>query len=468
VDAAPTPAIAVLPFIGLGPEGENAYFSEGMADELTAALTRVPGLRVASRTSAAAVTGHDLDARQIAERLGVSAVVEGSVRTVGHRIRLSARLISGADGCQLWSETYERRLDDVFALQQELARAIVGALPIPAAAGPGIGGPPATTVAAAYPLFLRGRYAARKRTVEGLSLAIEYFDQVVELDPCYAPAHVGLAECWAMRGFAEFGDLESTVAMPRARAAALEALRIDPRLAEAHTMLAVVHLLYEWDWAAADEEFRRALQLEPGNAFAHMWYAVHLSVMGRHDEAVRRVLYAETLEPLAPQIRLCVGRCYYFARRYREAIEYLEGMLEVEAGHPLTTIWLARSLCAAGRYADALEIAERLPPDRYTSYRATLTACALAGLGRIDEAREICVRVRRQFEEGRLPSSSGMRLGAPSALMGDDDAALDALEGALRHRSGHLPFLRTEPEFDRLRGNPRFTALLAELGLPES
>ncbi len=461
------PAIAVLPFTERGPEDETRYFSAGMTDELTAALARVPGLRVASRASTKAFTDCDLDIRQIADRLGVSAVVDGSVRKVGNRIRVSARVVSGTDGRELWSATYDRTLDQVFALQRALAHDVVGALPISTASPPEIEFSPPLTVTGAYPLLLRGRYAVRKRTVEGLALAIEYFEQVVEMDPTCGPAHVGLAECWALRGFAEFGDVESTVAMPRARAAALEAQRIDPRLADAHTALGMVHLLFDWEWAAAHDEFRRAVQLEPRNWFAQTWYAIYLAAAGRHDESIRRILYAETLEPLSLQLRLCVGRCYVLARRYREATEYLEALLAVEPGHTLVTVWLARSLCASGRHGDALDRLGRVPAALHTAYLRRMMVCALLGVGRAEEAREMLRLVQRDLAEGRVPRSSVMHLAAPSVVLGEHDAALDALEQAVRFRSGLLPFLMGEPELDCLRSRPRFRAVLAALRRPE-
>ncbi len=461
----PAPAIAVLPFVNLTPDRENEYFSDGMTEELTTALARVPGLRVASRISAFAFKGKDTDIRRIAELLGVSALVAGSVRKVGHRIRVTVQLVSGADGCQVWSKSYDRVLDDVFALQDELARAIIAALPLRGTESPpSLVGRPTPTVDA-YTLYLRGRYCAHKRTVEGLSLAIEYFEQAVERDPGYATAHAGLAECWALRGFVEFGDLRPDEAMPRAKTAALEALRLEPQLSQAHTWLGVVHLLFDWEWAAAEREFRRALQLQPDNAYAETWYAVFLGAMGRHEESVRRVLYAETLEPIAPQIRLSVARCYCFARRFEDALRCLEDVRRTEPGDPLSAMWLGRTLCAIGRYADALNAVEGLPAGRTSPMMAALKATALAGLGRCEEARAVCRTLRREIDEGRVLDVLE-RLAPSYALLGDHGAALDVLEEAFRRRSGYVPFVLTVPEFDRLRSHPRFRDLLAQLRLP--
>jgi adenylate cyclase len=448
-----TPAIAVLPFVNLTPERENEYFSDGMTEELTNALTQVPGLRVAARTSAFAFKGKDLDARQIAERLGVTALVEGSVRKIGDRIRLVAQLVNAADGCHLWSETYDRTLADVFALQEELSRAIVAALPVPATTIPRTLVRPPTRALDAYTLYLRGRYATLKRTVEGLSLGIEYFEQALQKDRNYALAHAGLAECWVLLGFKEFGDLQETEAMPRAKAAALEALRLDPLLSQAHTWLGAVHFLYDWDWVAAEAEFRRAIQLQPENAYAELWYAVFLGMMGHHDESLRRAHRADSLDPLALPVQLTVGRCYYFARRYPEALGYVQGILGVEPG-----------LCAMGRYADVLHEVETVPAERRTPYLMALVAYALAGLGRGDEARTLCRDIGRDFDAGRAPSVPQL-LAAVHAILGDFDTAYVTLEQAFESRSSYIPFV-SEPLYAPLRSDARFGKLMARLGLP--
>lgn len=458
------PAIAVLPFLNLTPDRENEYFSDGMTEELAGALARVPGLRVVSRTSVFAFKGKDLDARQIAERLGVSILVEGSIRKIGNRIRLNAQLVNAVDGCDLWAESYERTMEHVFTLQEELSQAIVAALPL-AQAGPASNLVRRPTAALdAYTLYLRGRYSAHKRTVEGFALAIEYFEQAVEKDPGFALAHAGIAECWALRGFLEFGDLPPYEAMPKAKAAALEALRLDPRLPEGHTWLGVIHFLFDWDWPAAEQELRRALQLQPEHAYAETWYAIFLAAMGRHEQALQRILHAQALEPFSLSIRLCVGRCHFFARRYEQALECIEGILRDEPGHLLTTIWAARTLSALGRFADALEMTRGVPPQAQTPYLRSCAAYALAGLGRADEARTLCARLRQELDAE--PPFTFFILAATHARLGDYDTALDTLVDCYRVRDGQLAFVLTQPSYDGLRGHPRFERLVADLHFP--
>ncbi len=461
----PAPALAVLPFVDLTPEQDNEYFSDGMTEELTNTLARVPGLRVASRLSALAFKGKDADPRHVAEQLGVSALVSGSVRKSGKRIRLTAQLINAANGCHLWSESYDRMLDDVFALQEELSRAIVAALPLSGAAAPPKLVRHGTPVVDAYTLYLRGRYLAYKRTAEGLSLAIEYFDQALAADPGYALAQAGRAECWTLLGFAEFTDPPHTDAMPKAKAAALAAIALDTRLPDAHLWLGTVHFLYDWNWGAAEAEFRRALDLQPGHTFAEVWYAIFLGAMGRHDESLRRVRYAESLEPAVLTIRLCVARCYFFARLFEPAIECLTSILRVEPADAATTLWLVRALCAVARYSEALTAIERIPADRRRPQLAASAAYAMAGLGRRDEARALCRSLRRQFDDVGTPGFREWL--APAHLqLGEQDEALEAIEAGLKGRSDFMPFVLTVPPYDRLRGHPRFQQILAQLALP--
>jgi TolB-like protein len=459
------PAIAVLPFANLSPGGEGEYFSEGLTEEFTDALARMPGLRVASRTSVYALRGKGLDARELGDRLGVCALVEVAVRKVGNRIRLSARLVNAADGCQLWSEAYERTMEEVFGLQEDLARAVTAALPLgPGRAVPSLVRQPTPTLDA-YTLYLRGRYAAQKRTPDGLSLGIEYFEQAVERDPGYALAHAGLAECWALRGFPEFGDLDWPIAVPRARAAALEALRLEPQLGKTHTWLGVIHFLYDWDWTAAEAEFRRALQMDPGDAFAETWYAVFLGALGRHEDSLRRILHAEALEPLALQIRLCVGRCYVYARRYDQAYDTLAGLAKSEPGHLLTTIWVARALCGLDRPGEALDVLQRLPAEEHSPYVRSVLAYTLAAAGRGDEARAMCRDLELSFAEGRV---GALGVAPVMTRLGEIGRGFELVQEAVRRRDAFVPFLARDERYDPLRELAGFSALLRELRLEPS
>jgi serine/threonine-protein kinase len=458
--AAAEPSIAVLPFLNLSPGQENEYFSDGMTEELTTVLARLPGLRVASRTSAFVFKGRDADAREIAGRLGVSTLREGSVRKVGDRIRLTAQLVSATDGCHLWSETYERTLADVFRLQEELAGAIAHALPL--------GRTPkvpvvrsGTQVIGAYTLYLRGRYFAQRRTVESLRVAIEYFEQAIEHDPGYALAHAGVAECWALLGFEEFGDVAPLDAMPRAKAAAERALELDPALAEGHHWAGVVAFLFDYDWVRAEAALQRAIELLPGYSLAHAWYAVLLSAAERHDEAVARIQTAEALDPLSFTIQTVLAHTLYYAGRYAEAIARLDALLEIEPHAPRPLAYLARIYAAMGRPQDALAAAERAMTmaGRQPSFLMS-AGVALAQLGRAAEARAILA----ELEEASAHRYVSLAF-STSILwaLGLHDETLASLRRAFEARAGHLAFFTAEPRWRSLRGDPAFEALLMQV-----
>jgi TolB-like protein/Flp pilus assembly protein TadD len=458
-------AIAVLPFVNLSPERENEYFSDGMTEEIITALARVKGLRVAARTSCFAFKGKDLDAQSIAQRLKVNSLVEGSVRKVGNRIRLTAELIDAADGYQRWSQTYERTMDDVFALQEELAQAIVGALPLMSgASGDTALVKPVTENLEAYTLYMRGRYFANKRTVDDLRLATEYFEQVIELDPASAPAHSGLAGCWSLRGFEEFGDLPPREAMPKAKAAALRAIALDPAGTEAHVWLGSVMMLYDWDWEGAETHFK--LAVESGvNPIAHLWYAVFLAAMSRHEESITRVLRAQTLDPLSLPVHLTVARCYAWAGEYEKALEQLRATQHMEPHHPLSYAWFGRVYLAMGHFQDALtelqtgmDIAGRLP------VLLELAGCAYGASGMHAEAREVLEELRQLARHRYVsPMFEAYVLGA----MGELDEAFRAYDRAVEQRVGYLALLRVmhESASSTFRSDPRFAALLKKLQL---
>jgi TolB-like protein/DNA-binding SARP family transcriptional activator len=291
-------SVAVLPFVNLSAAPESEYFSDGMTEELTNALVGVPELRVAARTSAFSFKGKQLDAREIGQRLNVRHLVEGSVRRAGDHIRITAQLVDAADGYHLWSTTYDRTLTDIFTVQDELARAIAGALTrtVIGSTGQPLVKPPTTTVEA-YALYLKGLYCWHKRTTEGWLAGIDYFQRAVDLDPGYAAANVGLSYCYAMAGFDEFGALPPHVAMPKARAAVLKARELDPESADVHISLGTIALLYDWDWATTEREFDEGRHR--GSMISYPWYSLFLSAMGRHDESIKAAESALAHDPLA-------------------------------------------------------------------------------------------------------------------------------------------------------------------------
>ena len=458
--SAPDTAIAVLPFLNLSPGREGDYFSDGITEELISTLARVPGLRVAAASSSFAFKDKPMDARSIGGQLGVGSLVEGSVRMVGRRIRLTVQLVSTADGYQRWSETYERTIDDVLALQEELARAVVAALPLP-----GLGAFPPTAGAKtrdpeAYTLYLRGRYAALKRTDEGSAIGIEYFEQATERDPSYALAHAALAECWVLRGFSEYGLVPPLTAMPKARAAALQAQRLDPTLAEPHLWLGAVRLLFDWDLPGAEAALRRALELAPGLAYAKAWYAVYLAVVRRFGDALECARAAQTLEPLSLTMQLVTSRILYWRGRFDEALEVLEALRLAEPGHPVVTAWLARALALSGRSGEGVAVLNELPERARGKSVLSLEARLRVMLGDADGARALCEAAEVDLGPG------GTNLAATRLVLGDTERAVAVLERLLSERSGLMVFSGLDGLLAVLREQPGTASVLRRVGVP--
>jgi len=455
-------SIAVLPFADMSPQKDQEYFSDGITEELLNVLAQVKGLRVPARTSSFAFKGTNADVREIGAKLDVETVLEGSVRTAGNRVRITAQLIEVDTGYHLWSESYDRDLSDIFAVQEEIARAIVDQLCGPRS-GAALTVKTATGDREAYDFFLKGRYAWNRRTEEGLRQAIHFFEQAVSEDPLYAEAYAGLADAYVLLGY--FGHLPPHEVYPRAKAAALSALGMDDSLASARTALAAVLLWYDWDWEGARREFERALADRPTYATAHQWYGGgYLTTVGRLDEAVEELKHALRLDPLSLILPTGLGRVYYWARRYDEAIRRFRHVLELNPAFVVARTWLGATYLQLGRVEEALEelraasgAAGKSPMIRMETGRAYARA------GRAAEAREILAELAREAETGYVSPDFPALL---HAELGETDAAFEWLERAWRDRSTALVTLRIEPAFDPLRSDPRFETLLHRVGLP--
>lgn len=327
-------ALAVLPFANLSPDEENEYFSDGLTEELINAFSRLDGLRVISRTSVFAYKDKAMEMREIGEKLKVDTVLEGSVRKSGDTVRINAQLIDVATDTQLWSQSYDREMEDVFAVQDELTRAIVETLKVEFLDGEDI---PvelvetATENSEAYNLYLLGRFHWNKRTEDGFIKAIDYFNQAIALDPNYAEAYAGLADSYSL--LANYGYWDAEDALPQAREAAMKALSLDDAQAEAHASLGLIHMIQDKNYAAAEMELQLALELNPSYASAHQWYSILLKNLGRHEEAQAAAELSVSLDPLSPVINANVGQYYRDAGQYQEALQRFEQALEVEPGN---------------------------------------------------------------------------------------------------------------------------------------
>jgi serine/threonine-protein kinase len=460
---APEHSIGVLPFLNLSADPEIGYFCDGMAEEILNALSSIPSLRVASRTSSFAFKGGTEDIRAIGEKLRVRTVLEGSVRRADTKLRVTAQLINAADGFHLWSQTYDREMKDVFAVQDEIARAIVNALKMNLENASGaVLVEPHTDNLEAYALYMKARYLWRRKSAGALQKCIEYFEQAIALDPCYSLAFAGLADSYVTLGYWNY--LPPKQVFPRARAAAESAVRIDDRLAEAHTSRACVSLLYDWDWPRAEQDFLRAIQLKDGYSTAHFWYACYLWSMGRAAESVDQASRAQALAQLSPVVNANLGWALYFARRYDEAITQCRKALDLDAHSLMTYTVLGQVYAAASRYDDAVgALQSAVSFSGGASFTSAALGYAYGKAGKRSEASKV-------LHELQAPSTAAYVSPFCVALvhigLGDQDQALDCLDRAHEERSHWLAYAQVWPLLDDLRSHARFAELLRKVGLP--
>ena len=454
--------VAVLPFVNASPDPENEYLSDGITDELINALSNVEGLRVASRTSVYALKGRALDVRAIGSLLGASDVLEGTVRSAGGRLRISAQLTSASDGSPLWSQRYDREMTDVFAIQDEIATTIVSTLREKYFAALAAPRPwHATDNVVAYGLYLKGRYEWNKRTQEGVLDGIKYFEQAIAEDPNYALAYTGLADSYSLQ--VDYRSVPVDEGFARAKAYARKALALDDESAEAHASLAWSVFIYDWDWALADREFRRAIEIDPQYATAHQWYAFLLSSQGKLDTALVEAHTAADLDPASVSIRRSLGWAYFYARRYDDTRRHMLRAIEMNPTADETFRVLGLALSLMGDHAEAVRVLREANdfPGAGTYTTSTL-AYALARGGWLNDARAIYGEL-----ESRARSSYVSPVAFSTILLGlgELDRALDWLEKAYSERRGWLAYLKVHPVLDPLRGTARFDGLVSRMKL---
>ena len=457
-------SIAVLPFANLSSDKENEYFSDGLTDDLINALTQVRGLRVVARSSAFQFKGKNPDIRAVGRQLNVAAVLEGSVQRSGDRLRITAQLSSVADGYHVWSQTYDRRLADVFAVQDEISRSIVGALEVRVAGDPGrrlVQSP--TQDLDAYNLYLEGRFHLNQWRPESAHKGIAYFEQAIAKDPNYAPAYAGMADCYTWLGV--FGWSAARQAMPEARQAANRALQLDETLAAAHVSLGYVKALYDWDWPGAAREFKRALELSPGDADVHFAYSVtYLTPLGRLDEALDEIQRAVALDPLSPYKITAQGMIYCDRREYDRAMEQFRKAVELEPSFYHAYDEMLGVEAVRGRPA-AMDGIIRAMRANFTNVDDTGVRARLAAtLGKRAEARALVEQwIQECIRHQRLGKS--WYAAQTYASIGEKDLAFQWLDKAYEERDPLLAYTRVMPYYDNMRGDPRFRALLQRLGL---
>ncbi|HEY8175237.1 MAG TPA: protein kinase [Gemmatimonadaceae bacterium] len=454
--------VVVLPFVNASPDAENEYLSDGITDELINALSRVQGIRVASRTAAFALKGKSQDVRAIGALLDCAYVLEGSVRRSAQQLRVTAQLTSTDDGRLLWSQRYDRQLDDVFAIQDELAQTIVttlragklGDLLVPAAERH-------TTNVRAYSLYLKGRYEWNRRTQEGVVNGIKYFEQAIAEDRTYALAYTGLADSYSLH--VDYRSVPVHEGFEIAKKHARKAIALDDSLAEAHASLAWSLFIYDWDWDAAEREFLRAIDLDPHYSSAHQWYGFLLASRGAIEQSLVEGLTAVELDAGSVSARRSLGWTYFYARRFDQARFHLDRAIAMNPNAEESYRVLGLTLAVEGELLEAERVLREATamPDAGSYTRASL-GYALARAGQVAEARWILDGLEKQRAQDYV---SPVAFATILLGLGEVDRALDWAETAYEERRGWLAYLKVNPLMDPMRGHARFDALVKKMRL---
>jgi TolB-like protein/Flp pilus assembly protein TadD/predicted Ser/Thr protein kinase len=455
--------IAVLPFQNLGGDKENAYFADGIQDEILTRLSKVANLKVISHTSTQHYRNVPRNLPEIAKRLGVAHVLEGSVQKNGDTVRVNVQLIKAANDSHLWAETFDRKLTDIFSVESEIAKAIADQLRAK------LTGDEEQVIAAkptdnmeAYDLYLRGQYFWNKRTNEGFERSINYFRQAINKDPRFARAYAALADSYVLNSGYN-SSVPPTEVMPKAHEAAARALELDEGLAEAHTALAVIAQDYDWDWKTAEREYRRAIELNPNYATAHHWYAEYLALQGRFDEAFHEMERARQLDPLSLIIGSDNCVILYYARQYDRSIAQCQAVLQMEptflrAHQPYPYV-------EKGLYAAAVADVQQYQrtPGVDPAWTQALLAYVYGRSGQSTEAERALEELKELSRKSKVDPQI---LLLAYVGMGKKDDALTYLEKAYAAHSISLTNLKVDPAYDRLRSEPRFQDVLRGMGLP--
>ena len=462
----PIGSLAVLPLQNLSADPAQEYFADGMTEALITDLAKIPGLKVISRTSIMQYKDSHKRLPQIAQELGVDGVVEGAVLRSGDRVRITAQLVRAATDQHIWAESYERNLSDLVALEDEVSRSIATQIRKQIA-------PPApqrlATSAAVNPQaredYLKGRYFWNLRSEVGYLKAIDHFQSAMTEDPQYAQAYAGSADAYALLGSMPVSTIPRDTAMPKAKEMALTALKLDDSLADAHTSLAFVEMHYEWKFREAEQEFKRAIDLDPNYSTAHQWYAFDLAAMGRMDEAVEEAKLARQTDPLSAIINTDAAEILYFARRYDEALQQARATVEMDSNFAHAHRVLERIYDEKHMFPEAIAEGQRaVALSGNDTWMLLDLANTYALAGKKAEMQNCLRRAANASPGGVLPDVGGTA--ESYVALGEVDRALRVMEGAYRRRDGGLILLNADPRFDSLKSDPRFQQLLQRIGLP--
>jgi serine/threonine protein kinase len=455
------PSVAVLPLVNMTADRENEYFSDGLTEELINVLARLDGLRVVSRTSVFEFKGKAQDIRTIGKLLNVSCVLEGSVRKAGDRLRITVRLVSVHDGYELWSERFDRKMDDVFAIQDEIASSVARVQELKLRQTGSLARTPSVrpTNMQAYHLYLKGRFHWNQQTESGFRQAIEHFEAALQAEPRFPLAHSGLADCYAFLGF--WSLMPPAEAWPKAKAAAQHALSLDEAVAEAHISLGYVHLFWDWDSDAAEREFLRALELAHGLASSYYGYAMYLTQTGKLREALSEIKHACELDPLSLIYRSAVAALLYYARRYDLALEELRKLIAANDAYFEPYLFLGMTYEQMGKFEDALQAFEKARSLAEGPLTLAFLGAAHGRAGHQDQAGGFLQRLDDMAARHHVSSFCWALV---YMGLGDKDEAFKWLEKAADERASLVRYLHLFPSFDPMRHEPRYQALLQRLG----
>jgi serine/threonine-protein kinase len=454
-------SLAVLPLTNADSDPNTEYLSDGITESIINSLARLPKLRVMARSTVFRYKGREVDPREVGRELGVRAVLVGRVMQMPEdRLVIKTELVDATDGALLWAEQYNRKLTDLFAVQDDIAREIVGSLHLRlSGADKRRLAKHYTENAEAYQAYLKGRYFLNKFTSEGLKKSIEFFQQASDIDPNYALAYAGLADCYYRLSNLSLPPKE---AMPKVKAAAMKALELDDTLAEAHVSLALVACWYEWDWASAERGYQRAIKFKPNSATAHQRYGVYLAMMGRLDESIEKLQRAQELDPLTLKINVNLGASYFFARRYERAVEQCRKTLLIDPNFVGALCLLGWADEQLGNYDEAIEQLRRASEINDAPEVLAMLGHAFAVAGRRPEAQQVLEQLHEQSHERYVTPYYRAVI---YAGLEERDEAFAWLEKAYQERDEWLLHLKVDPKLDSLRTDPRFADLAARLNL---
>lgn len=461
--ATATPAIAVLPFENLNADDQGMYFADGVTEDVLTNLSRVRDLRVVASPSTMAFRESEMSSAEIAAELGVNYLLRGSVRRADDDVRITAQLIDARTRTSVWARAYDRSLEDIFAVQSDIARRVADALE--AELGPtvsaGLDRTP-TEDLEAYNLYLRGRYFWHRRTEDALRLSAALFEQAVESDPEYARAWAGLADAYAVLAFYDY--VPPGEAYPKARQAATRALAIDETLAEAHASLGYITLYHDWDASSAEASFERAIELNPSYSVAHQWYANLLVATGRFEEAERKMSRAREVNPLSLIANLALGWVYYYAGRYEDAVRQCDRALEMDPASDLGYLWRGLAFERMGQTSDAIESLETaVGLSNGSGITLAALAHARAAGGDIESARDILRRLEAAADDGEYQPT--FEIARVYVALGEAEEAIRWLERAFEERSHSMVFLQVDPQLAGMARYPGFRRLVERVGL---